>query len=163
MSPLGGGTPVGNQPGMAALIPIPITCMESVVADAFAIINRIGSAALALASDFATTAQGAKADSALQSVPDAAAAIKGVILKAAALTAPAGGALVNNTGGSVGTTLAAIPVVGTVLSVAVNVTDFQSFRTAVMDGIASLAAAQNLTRSRVEDLIAKQQTAGQQT
>lgn len=112
----------------------------------------IGTAATHAESDFATSGQGAKADSAVQSVPDASTGVKGIVKKSAVLTAGASSAITDNTGGAPITTWPAI--VG-----AVYATDAPDIKNA----ISSIAVGLNALRARLEDLIAKQQTAGQQT
>lgn len=85
-------------------------------------------------------------------LPAATIGAAGVTLKSAALVAPAQAALVNNTGGSLITTLPAI--VG-----AVYATDAP----AIKNAISTLTVALNVTNARLEDLIAKLKTAGVQT
>lgn len=104
------------------------------------------------AENFATAAQGVKADSALQSVPDATTSVKGLTNKAAALTAAAAGTVTNNVGGTV---LSTVPV----LVGALYATDGPAIASALTTAMTKI----NLLNARVEDLIAKQQTAGQQT
>lgn len=113
------------------------------------------------ATAYATVA--ANANSALQSVPDASTSIKGLSKKSATLTSAAANILTNNSGGTASTTIAVGTTIGTVLSVAANVTDVASLATWAKNSIASLTTELNATRARLEDVIAKQQTAGQQT
>jgi len=103
-------------------------------------------------SGVATSSQGSKADSALQSVPDATTSVKGLALKSAALTNAAPGAMTINVGGSISLTLAAI-------TGAVYATD----STSIKNVISSIADTLNKTNLRLEELISKQQSAGQQT
>lgn len=104
------------------------------------------------AANFATAAQGAKADSALQSVPDATTDVKGLTKKSASLTAPAAGTVTNNVGGSV---LGTVPA----LVGAIYATDGPAIASALTTAFTKI----NLLNARIEDLIVKQQTAGQQT
>lgn len=113
------------------------------------------------ATAYATVAS--KANSALQSVPDATTSVKGLALKSEALGSAAASVLTDSSTGSASTTIAAAPSVGTVLSVAANVADVATFVTWAKNSVASLTTQLNANRARVEDLIAKQQTAGQQT
>lgn len=128
--------PPNNQVDYASLVNLP----------------TLGTAAAHADTDFATSGQGAKADTAVQSVPDATTVVKGIVKKAAALSASASSLITDNTGGTPVTTWPAI--VG-----AVYATDAPDIKNA----ISSIAVGLNALRARVEDMIAKQQTAGQQT
>lgn len=115
-------------------------------------VASLGSAAFVATSTFSTAAQGAKADTALQSVPDASTSVKGLVKKAAVLTAAPPITITDSTGGSVSTTLAAIT--GAV---------YADDSAIIKNALASIADNLNKANARLEDLIAKQQTAGQQT
>lgn len=84
--------------------------------------------------------------------PPATTSTLGVVLKSTSLSASAGTTLTDNTGGSVIVTLPAI-------TGAVYATDSPGLKNA----LSTLISGLNTTNARLEDLIAKQKTAGQQT
>lgn len=94
----------------------------------------------------------ALAASALQSVPDASTSVKGVAKKSAALDSAVITPIVNNTGGSV---IGTIPLLVGAL--------YSADAVAIQNALTTAFAQINLTSVRLEELIAKQQTAGQQT
>lgn len=90
--------------------------------------------------------------------------VAGIVKKGALLTSPSAHTITDNVGGTVSTTqIPALGSVGTVLSVAANVTDVTTFNTNVKNAISTLTAEQNLLKARLEELISKLQTSGVQT
>lgn len=100
-------------------------------------------------------------DASYAPIQPATTANNGVVKKAASLTVSAASQIANTNGGTVSLAIGPAPVIGTVLSVAADVTGIQNFRTYTTNAIASLAAQSETTRARLEELISKMQAANQ--